>query len=367
MNSIAGGIPVHLPLWLDYLGDPFSERQIQAAAYKNDASLLELWKLMANALLLGDRFSVASYPQKYALMGQLGIAGRLNQFNSGTEMIHVLPNCSRVMLDKPARIHSTVKGFLIPADSYVVLWAGGYNTWCDPDTLFRGLELAMKRDSMIYFVSVGGEIPGHDNVTFERFRNLTERSDLTSRFHFVGWVPNDQIPGYYRQADIAINVDLDCYEAEIGTRTRIIDWVEFSVPVVTTALCEPARIFEREGLVYTFHPGDPHSLAGALLDARKDPAKARQRAQDAKAFLDREFAEDIHFSPLLNWVRNPVFAPDRRAPNPAAQRKDAAMVADSRLAELQREFLGRFAVARPEKPRQKSISQRIVDFLVRKK
>jgi hypothetical protein len=43
------------------------------------------------------------------------------------------------------------------------------------------------------------------------------------------------------------------------------------------------------------------------------------------------------------------------------------MVADSRLAELQREFLGRFAVARPEKPRQKSISQRIVDFLVRKK
>lgn len=318
MNDVAARVPSRLPLWLDYLGDPLCERQLQAATFDNDASLLDLWRVMLEALLHGDRFSVASTPQKYTLIGQLGLAGRLNQFTSGAELVSVIPNSARRIYNQPGVQRRVVKGFLIPADSFMLLWSGGYNTWTDPETLFRGLEIAMRQDPSIYFVSVGGEIPGHDNVTFKRFRDLCEGSELRSHFVFIGWVPPSEMPNYYMQADAAINIDLPCYEAEIGTRTRLVDWVQYDIPVITTPLCEPAKLLAEKGLIEAFDPASPTSLADALLRLRGNLEQARIRARQAHAFLDELFDEERNFTPLLRWVEEPSFAPDR-------------LVADSRV------------------------------------
>jgi glycosyltransferase involved in cell wall biosynthesis len=312
MNGTVAEAPVPLPMWFDYLGDPFTEKQIQTAAYGNDSALWDQWPLLLKALLRGDRFSAASTPQKNALIGQLGFSGRLNQFTAGEELVHVLPNCSTIMTQKKALSPVMLKGRFIPAEAFMVLWAGGYNSWCDPDTLFRGLEIAMRRDKDICFVSAGGEIRGHDNVTFERFRSLVEASDLTSRFYFAGWVDNNEIPSYYMQADAAINVDAFCYEAEIGTRTRIIDWIQYETPVITTSLCEPAKILAEKGLIHAFSVGNPESLAAAILDVRANPESAKELAKVAREFFVAEFDGEKVFAPLLRWVEDPAFAPDRR-------------------------------------------------------
>lgn len=341
MNSVAAAIPIRVPLWFDLLGDPFSERQLQAAVYDNDASLIDQWKLMLAALLRGDRFSVASTPQKYTLIGQLGFAGRLNQFTSGLEMIHVLENCSRIMMEKDARMPTLLKGRRLPDKCFMVLWSGGYNTWCDPVTLFKGLEIAMSRDSEIHFVSAGGELTGHDNVTFNRFRELVEKSEYAPRFHFLGWVPTDQMPAYYRQADAAINVDAWSYEAEIGTRTRIMDWIQFDVPVVTTALCEPARVLERSGLIETFLPGNPESMAIAILQIKAHPEIVRERVEQARQFFNLQYEETASFKPLLDWAEQPEFAPDRLSSNGDGARQQPNV--DCSLAEFHRRWSGQIA------------------------
>lgn len=339
MNSVAASIPVHIPLWLDYLGDPLSERQLQAATYDNDSSLLELWQVMAHALLQGDRFSVASTPQKYALIGQLGLVGRLNQFTAGHDLITVLPNCSRIMREQNLKIQRPLKGTIVPASSFILLWAGGYNTWTDPETLFRGLELVFQQNPSVYFVSVGREIPGHDNVTFHRFRGLCENSQYANHFQFIGWVSPQEIPSFYAQADAAINVDAACYEAEIGTRTRIIDWISYEIPVVTTALCEPTLLLQKEQLIFPFEPGDPKSLAEAVLWVASHREEARQRAVRARAFLDQLYDEEVVFAPLDEWVRAPAFAPDRTAPHWLMKGPEAPRTPDCTVANFQRKFL----------------------------
>lgn len=341
MNDVAARSPLARPLWFDYLGDPLSERQLQAATYDNDTSLLDLWRVMLSALLSGDRFSVASTPQKYVLIGQLASVGRLNQFTAGQDLVYVLPNSSRVMAERPSHDRRVVKGSLIPVDSFMVLWAGGYNTWTDPATLFQGLELAMRQDPSIYFVSVGGEIPGHDNVTFNRFRALCEASELRSHFQFLGWVSPDDMPNYYGQADAAINVDLPCYEAEIGTRTRLVDWVLYDVPIVTTACCEPARILEEHGLIESFQPGCPSGLAAAILRIKADHLGAKERARRAHKLFDELYREEETFAPLLQWVEDPCFALDRqrRVTPVTTDRHSGVEPPDSLLCRLQLSFL----------------------------
>lgn len=334
MNNLAALMEVRLPLWLDYNGDPFAEKQLLALVHHNDESLKDQWKMYLPALLAGDRFSVASTPQKYAMIGQLGFAGRLTQHTCGTELISVMPNCSRAMQKEARKRNLGLKGHMIPATAFVVLWTGGYNTWCDPETLYRGLELAMRQDPSIFFVSTGGAITGHDVETFAMFERLVENSQYRDRFHFVGWRATDEVASIYQQADCAVCTDRYSVEGEMGTRTRIIDWIQFKVPVLTTDLCELTHQLRENDLVETYELGSPESLRDAIFSVKNNPETAQERAQRAQRFFNETYIEEEVFAPMLEWAANPQFAPDRQliANTTAAARLDVRTV--SKLADL---------------------------------
>ena len=67
----------------------------------------------------------------------------------------------------PNGILASVEG--IDADAFVLLWSGSFNTWCDVDTLFTGIERAMERLPSLVFLSTGGEVRGHDEVRTRTF------------------------------------------------------------------------------------------------------------------------------------------------------------------------------------------------------
>jgi glycosyltransferase involved in cell wall biosynthesis len=335
MNNLAAQMDVRLPLWLDFNGEPFSEKQLQALVHHNDVSLKEQWKMYLPALLAGDRFSVASTMQKYAMIGQLGFAGRLTQHTCGTDLVHIMPNCSRAMQKEARRRNLALKGHLIPATAFMVLWTGGYNTWCDPETLYRGLELAMRQDDDVFFVSTGGAIVGHDTESFAVFQRLVENSQFRDRFHFVGWRGTDEVASVYQQADCAICTDRYSVEGEMGTRTRIVDWIQFKVPIVTTDLCELTHQLAEHDLAETYRIGSPEALRDAIFSVKNNPETAQERADRARRWFEQTYVEEQIFEPLLEWAAHPTFAPDRQliADSSAASRLDVR--AKSRLAELQ--------------------------------
>jgi len=311
MNGLVADLDLNVPTWLDYNGDPLAEKQQQARLYQHDGSLLPQWRLYLKGLLFADRFSVCSQAQRYAMIGQLAYAGRLTGKNSGEELVSVIPNCSRALSEKTPVRTNTLKGSLIPASAFLVLWSGGYNTWCDPETLFRGLESAMAKNPQIFFASTGGAIENHDTRSFEIFKELVDQSRFRDRFIFLGWVPTEEVGSFYEQADVAVLTDRQSVEGELGARTRMIDWIQYKVPILCTALCEFAGQMRDLNLIKSFPIGKSEAFATALLEMAIRPEESQIMAQKAREWFESEMEEHLLFEPLTRWAESPRFARDR--------------------------------------------------------
>lgn len=311
MNSIAAQLAFDLPIWLDYNGDVFAEKQVMGKAYGNDATLLDQWALFFQGLKRGDRFSTCSPWQTSALLGQLGFAGRLNQFTSGERLVCDLLACSRVMQtyeDKPSKIEP-LRTTVFPQDAFIILWMGGYNSWTDPETLFCGIELAMQADPQIYYVSTGGPLEGHNTATFKDFHDRIQNSPYKNRFHFTGWLPTEDIPHLAKQANLAVSLDIPSVEATLGYRTRTIDWMLYRIPIATTALSYITERMAHEGCVFKITPKDPQSLCDVILHVKSHPEEAAQKAEFSYQWINRSLTDE-GFVPLIRWCNSPVFAGD---------------------------------------------------------
>jgi len=306
---IASRLRSEAPLWADMNGYAMSEAQARAAVTGDDSGIAEAWKWERTALARADMLSVVSTRQKYAVIGEMAAIGRLKGSNYGRDRVHYLPNAVE---PQPYRHTKTVvRGRLVGERDFVVLWAGGYNTWTDVDTLFAGLVEAMREEPRLKFVSLGGAMPGRDEVTFYRFRQLIDESEFADRFLFTGWVPNEEVPNYYFESDVGINIDRFSYEMLIGCRYRILDMLRAGLPVVTTLGTEISEIVEQERLGMTFAPGDAQGLKECLLTLARDESRRKRCAERARDYLLRyRLVADV-MKPLQLWANDPRPSPDR--------------------------------------------------------
>lgn len=302
---------VSLPRWFDFNGHPMAERQMQARVFGSDDGLIDQWRYVVPALLCGDHFSVCSLPQKYALIGELGCCGRLNQWTAGHDLVDVIvPGYIEQQVSvqrKPA-----IRGPIVGPEAFVMLWTGGYNTWVDVETLFHGVEYAMERSPTLHYVSTGGAIHGQDERTFEGFQNLVAQSPHRDRYHFCGWVPLADLQNYYLDADVAVNIDIFSYEGLLGARNRLFGWILAELPVVSTSLSEFPRELETHGLISTFQIGDVGGLGKLLLHIEQHKEEYRQKARAAREYVIKHCAPEKLLAPLLEWVNHSQHAPDLR-------------------------------------------------------
>lgn len=310
MNLASALINTDIPKWMDFNGHPMVERQEISYICSCDNGLIDQWLYIIPSLINGDYFSTCSEAQRYALIGELGAAGRLNQFTAGYNFVANLPPSYHESDHKPDG-RKAFRGSHIPDDAFVVLLTGGFNTWVDEETLFTGLSSAMKKSDKIHVAVTGGEIKGHNVKTFTNFKEKVEQSEFKNRFHFFGWAPFKDLPNYYAESDIAVNIDRYTYEGILGARNRIFAWMNFSLPVLTTPLSELPSLLVKKNLAKGFKIGNPDSLADAILDAQKNYPAYKEMAARAKKFLDDEWTRDILLKPLFDWLASPKAAPDK--------------------------------------------------------
>lgn len=310
MNSAVALSELDLPKWFDFNGDPMAERQLQAFVYGSDEGLFSQWELMLPALLSGDRFSTCSQAQKFALIGQLAVCGRLNRFTTNYDLVAVLPPGPALTEIKLQRAEKLIRGKIVADDDFVLLWTGGYNTWTDVETLFKGVTYAMERNKKIHYVSTGGAIKGHDEHTFDKFQRLVLTSPFSQRFHFVGWVELELLHSCYYEADAAINIDYFSYEGLLGCRNRLFDWIIAGLPVITTVLSEITQLLAAKNLVACFPINDSSALGELILDMTKNREKYKEQARVAREFLLSEYTNEQLLKPLVEWAKHPERAPD---------------------------------------------------------
>ncbi|MDK2970907.1 MAG: hypothetical protein PWP23_662 [Candidatus Sumerlaeota bacterium] len=300
------------PLYIDYNGHPMAERQMQGAIHGNNDALASQWEYVLPVLLRADRFATCSGAQRLALIGELGAAGRIGAETCGHELVDVLrpplPFEEEFRLSEPGRL----RGGWVPADSRVILFTGGYNTWLDEALLFAAVERVLAADPKAVYVSTGGGIDGHVTEVFARFRARTESSPHRDRYRFVGWLDHEAYVDCCLEADVGVMTDRWTLEGELGCRNRLYGWLWGGMRAVATDLAE---IVHRElgplGLVKGTPTGDVDAYAAALAGELEAGRFGDDEAARRRELLRTHCSPKAYYQPLLDWATSPEKAPDR--------------------------------------------------------
>lgn len=309
-----------LPLWVDFFGDPLAEGQAREAVYPGLETYGAYAGQVAPLLRRGDAFSAVSARQRLALIGQLGLAGRLRGSAAGHEFIGVLPCAAET---KPAPAKAAEPGF-------VVFWSGGFNTWCDVPTLVEGLEAAMDQVPELRFVATGGEIAGHDDLTAAEMRRRVADSRHAGRFQLLGQVPREEAEDWQGRAHLGLITEKKLYERELGSSGRISGWLAAGKAILCSSCSELASELAEQDLILTYPAGDAGALARQLIEAAGSPVRLRELAERAEAYAREHLSFAATTRPLREWARDP-----RRAPQPEATRPGEAFLVQEEVRALE--------------------------------
>lgn len=299
------------PLFIDVPGDPFAEAQAKTAHTGTSDPTVQMRAAWLPALSRGDAFGAIGPSQRAALLGQLGILGRLPGAPPELERVHILP----AAFDFGPLPRGVPRTWDDKCPRFVVALCGGYNTWLDADTLLEGLLLAMREVPALHVVSTGGAIVGHHSSTYEAFRAQALASPFAHRFTFHGWVPHSVLPRLLSSAHIGITLDRPGIEAQLGTRTRILFFVHQGLTPLSTAVCDLSKELTGLRMLQPVELGQPQSLCDSLVAAWEEGSDG-SAARRAQQYLESRAGLSRALGGMLEFVENPfrsLPAPDREA------------------------------------------------------
>ena len=288
-------------------------------------------------LLTGRALIGANEEQRLALLGALAAVGRisLEDYRLDPMLGHLVRAVGLgVDVEPPRATIERVRDALAHAreDDTVLIWPGNLWDWFDPDTLIRALaKISETRDDVKLFC-LGLRHPttsgyGGDMTTTDRAIGLAEELGVKDRtvFFDFGWISYEERQNYLLAADIGVNVHSRHVETTFAYRTRILDYLWASLPVVTTEGGALSDLVERNGLGRTVRFGDVEDCARAILELCDDPeeyARARQRVARFRSRLTWQCAVE----PLAELIE----APQSRVQTGAAVRALALHYARAR-------------------------------------
>lgn len=305
--------------------DPMHLEQLEQAkdlgAVGRLASIQETTRVLNEQLRRADFVLCASGKQRDFWLGQLAGQGRINsavydEDESLDSLIAVVP--FGISEEPPVQKRHAIKGTVpgIAADDKVIIWGGGVYNWFDPLTLVRAVDRLRVRhtDVRLYFMGLKHPNPGvpEMRVAWE-LRQLAEQLGLTGSHVFFneGWVPYADRADYLLDADLGVSTHFHHVETAFSFRTRILDYLWASLPIVATDGDTFAPLIVRHGLGAIVPPEDVDALEQALETYLYDDdavAKARANVGD----FAREFEWPTVLRPLVEFCRMPRRAADLR-------------------------------------------------------
>jgi glycosyltransferase involved in cell wall biosynthesis len=267
-----------------------------------------------------DFFLCASERQRLFWLGQLAALGRINPANyAADDSLDELISIAPFGLDStpPRHTRDAVRGVVpgIGKDDKLVIWGGGIYNWFDTLTLVRAIgALAERRpDVRLFFMGVAHPNPDVPEMAIvQQTRRLAEELGLTGRHVFFNdsWVDLDDRQNYLLEADVGVSTHFDHIETTFSFRTRILDYLWASLPIVTTRGDSFGDLVEKEGLGVSVPERDVEALADALERMLYD-VDERAAAVEAVGRVRERFTWEETLRPLVEFCRDPHPAADR--------------------------------------------------------
>jgi hypothetical protein len=148
-------------------------------------------------------------------------------------------------------------------------------------------------------------------------RMATRATELAEELGLLGssvifnyeWVPYDDRQNFLLESDVGVSTHLDHVETAFSFRTRILDYIWASLPIVCTGGDSLAALVEARGLGEVVPPDDVDAVADALVRLLRDDETAA-RYRENLAALAPELTWPRVLEPLVRFCRDPHRAAD---------------------------------------------------------
>lgn len=173
---------------------------------------------------------------------------------------------------------------LKPTDK-VVLWGGGIWNWFDPLSLIKGMKKVSEQRSDIKLVFMGVK---HPNDKVPEMKMATMAYELSKQlglldthvFFNFSWIPYNQRQNFLLEADIGASTHFDHLETRYAFRTRMLDYIWASLPIIATKGDCFADLIDAEGLGVVVPYEDSEAIAQGIIKLIDHPEKVQQIKQN---------------------------------------------------------------------------------------
>ena len=279
----------------------------------------ETTRILNEQLARADLALCASEKQRDFWLGQMAAQGRVNAtvYDEDATLRSLLTVVPFGIDDAPPvqkrhAIKGTVPG--IGPDDKVILWGGGIYNWFDPLTLIRAVDKLKDThpEVRLFFLGTKHPNPGVPDMAIAwQTQQLSEELGLTNRHVFLneGWVPYAERADYLLDADVGVSTHYLHIETAFSFRTRILDYLWASLPIVATEGDTFGTLIPEHGLGRTVPPEDVDALAAALEQMLYDDEARAAAVENVRRFaLDYRWSRTL--TPLVEFCRRPRRAPD---------------------------------------------------------
>jgi len=295
--------------------DPMHLEQLEQAKHLATAQwekqVADATSAIQHQLEVADYFVCASERQRHFYLGQLTTLGRVTPAVYATD-----PHLERLIGVIPFGLPDTDpqkgKGMLrgvvpgIDKGDAVLVWSGGIYDWFDPLTLIRAVaELANKKPTVkLFFMGTAHPHPGVPEMPIiASARQLAEELGVAGRHVFFNdsWVDYHERQNFLLDADGGVSTHHSHIETTFSFRTRILDYLWASLPMVVTEGDHFAELVDARGLGATVPANDVPALADALEKVLFDKT-FRSEAIRALEEVREEYRWSQVLAPLVGHV-----------------------------------------------------------------
>jgi len=303
--------------------DPFHLEQLEQArdlgSEGRATSVRETTRILNEQLERADFLMCASEKQRDFWLGQLAGQGRLNPIvydedQSLDSLISVVP--FGIPDESPTQTRHAIKGTIagIAPEDKVILWGGGIYNWFDPLTLIRAIDKIKDRhpDVRLFFMGLKHPNPGVPDMRIAwETQELSRELALTGSHVFFneGWVPYGERADYLLDADLGVSTHFQHVETAFSFRTRILDYLWATLPIVATDGDTFGTLIRAHGLGRVVPAQDVDALVSALEEMLYDDAAVAEVRANVRAFAAGYVWSRV-LRPLVEFCRLPRRAPD---------------------------------------------------------
>lgn len=298
------------PLVVD-LCDPFLIENLQYTPQLGESIYARDREVLGRQLARGDFFLASSEAQRLFYLGLLVAQGRVSPAAYHADrtlrnLIDVAPFGVRLPEDgvQGGGLKGAHPGI---AAGDVVLFFGGVYDWYDPGALLDVLPALLDRHPKLRLVF--SRNPNLETTPQAALGRVLERARdtgwLDRQVFCVSWFPYAERFRHLGDADLAVCLHAPSLETELSLRTRILDFLNAGLPVVSTEGGEGGRLLEESGGGWLVPAGDRGALRDALDSLLSDPARRAEMGQRGREWVRGQRPWDRTLAPLLRFCAAP--------------------------------------------------------------